>query len=290
MALRDLFETGDYTSALSRVGSRKTPYVDAVLGLRDLIVNGDYTPAVRRQFGIEEDHPVVGAVLGARDGILAAQANLDAAGTYASEIDWGGVGAQIGTSLLSEWGNDLLGMAGLSNRFEGMKLVDDTGRRRSDEAGARNEASFDDGPTGDPDPAVDSGTAPASAAAPAPVDSAGDPESVVDAVKRAFAPLGWDTGDVQWPRSTSSSARNRAGTHSRVTRSRVRSRCSSPRLDEGPVPARREPRSVHPGARRPDYIRDRYGDPSGANRGSTSSGARPPSAVDPGHGTRWRTR
>ncbi|MBM4685659.1 hypothetical protein GS532_17725 [Rhodococcus hoagii] len=64
MALRDLFETGDYTSALSRVGIEEDhPYVDAVSGCADLIVNGDYTPAVRRQFGIEEDHPVVGAVL-----------------------------------------------------------------------------------------------------------------------------------------------------------------------------------------------------------------------------------
>ncbi|ORL11654.1 tape measure protein [Prescottella equi] len=262
MALRDLFETGDYTSALSRVGIEEDhPYVDAVLGLRDLIVNGDYTPAVRRQFGIEEDHPVVGAVLGARDGILAAQANLDAAGTYASEIDWGGVGAQIGTSLLSEWGNDLLGMVGLSNRFEGMKLVDDTGRRRSDEAGARNEASFDDGPAGDPDPAGDSGTAPASAAAPAPVDPAGDPESVVDAVKRAFAPLGWDTGE-QWAAvdfivgkesSWNPLARNpQSGAFSLFQF--LGSTKGQYLPDENPDP-------YIQGLAGRDYIRDRYGDP-----------------------------
>ncbi|MBM4581002.1 tape measure protein [Rhodococcus hoagii] len=188
MALRDLFETGDYTSALSRVGIEEDhPYVDAVLGLRDLIVNGDYTPAVRRQFGIEEDHPVVGAVLGARDGILAARANLDAAGTYASEIDWGGVGAQIGTSLLAEWGNDLLGMAGLSNRFEGVKLVDDTGRRRSDETALRNEASFNDTPAAEPSVEPQ--------AVPVPVEA--QPESVVDAVKRAFSQYGWESGE-QW--------------------------------------------------------------------------------------------
>ncbi|MBM4516567.1 transglycosylase SLT domain-containing protein [Rhodococcus hoagii] len=188
MALRDLFETGDYTSALSRVGIEEDhPYVDAVLGLRDLIVNGDYTPAVRRQFGIEEDHPVVGAVLGARDGILAAQANLDAAGTYASEIDWGGVGAQIGTSLLAEWGNDLLGIAGLSGQFEGMKFVDDTGRRRSDETGLRNEASFNDTPAAEP--AVEPQAAPVTVEA--------EPESVVDAVKRAFSQYGWESGE-QW--------------------------------------------------------------------------------------------
>lgn len=168
MALKTLFETGEYTDSLAAMGlSKDSPYVEAV---------------------------------------LTARANIDAAGQYASEIDWGGVGSQIGTSLLAEWGNDLLGIAGLSSQFEGLKLVDETGRR-SDEAGTRNEASFHDAAPAEPS----TGEAP----------QYGDPNtqlveqrveltpmpglsgnetgetSVVEAVKRAFSPFGWDSGE-QW--------------------------------------------------------------------------------------------
>ncbi|MDF3309749.1 transglycosylase SLT domain-containing protein [Rhodococcus sp. T2V] len=126
------------------------------------------------------------------------QANAAAAGKYAGEIDWGGVGGQIGTSLLAEWGNDLLGMAGFSSQFEGMQLVDETGRSRSDEAGPRDEATYDEKPA--ESPAADPGageSVPAVVEAPAAVEVKAQPESVVDAVKRAFAPYGWNEGD-QW--------------------------------------------------------------------------------------------
>lgn len=131
--------------------------------------------------------------------------------------DWAGVGAQIGTGLLAEWGNDLLGMFGISSQFEGLALVDEHGRpSRSDEAGERNEASFDDEPTSSPsttEPVVeepstvaptDRGDVPDSLTRelPAPtVSDVGDAPtgggSTVDAVKRAFSPYGWDTG-AQW--------------------------------------------------------------------------------------------
>lgn len=125
-------------------------------------------------------------------------ANFAAAGKYAGEINWGGVGAQIGTSLLAEWGNDLLGIAGLSSQFEGMQLVDETGRSRSDEPGARDEASYDGTPaeTAATDP-VTADVAPATLGAPPAVEVKAEPESVVDAVKRAFAPYGWNEGE-QW--------------------------------------------------------------------------------------------
>ncbi|NKR61721.1 hypothetical protein GS474_23975 [Rhodococcus hoagii] len=113
------------------------------------------------------------------------RANFDAAGQYASEIDWNGVGAQIGSSLLAEWGNDVLGIAGLSGQFEGMKLVDDTGRGRSDEASGRNQASFD----GSEQPA-------AGDSAPADTPRA-QPESLVDMVKRLIAPNAvYDQGGI----------------------------------------------------------------------------------------------
>lgn len=126
------------------------------------------------------------------------QANAAAAGKYAGEIDWGGVGGQIGTSLLAEWGNDLLGMAGFSSQFEGIQLVDETGRSRSDEAGTREEATYDEKPAEPPaaDPGIGE-SAPAMVDAPAALEVKAEPESVVDAVKRAFAPYGWNEGD-QW--------------------------------------------------------------------------------------------
>jgi hypothetical protein len=148
MALRDLFETGDYTSALSNLG-------------------------------IEEDSPYV-------DAVLTARANLDEAHTYAGEIDWGGVGSQIGSSLLAEWGNDLLGIAGLSGQFEGLKLVDDTGRGRSDEDYGRNEASFNGAPT--------PGT---QAAGGDPEANTERPESLVEVVKRLLSPQSvYDQGGI----------------------------------------------------------------------------------------------
>ncbi|MDI9901302.1 hypothetical protein QM716_15695 [Rhodococcus sp. IEGM 1409] len=116
-------------------------------------------------------------------------------------VDWGGVGAQIGTSLLAEWGNDLLGMAGISKQFEGMKLVDEYGRR-SDQAGDRNEASFNDTPTSPEEsaPAPTGGTTPPTAPQPpaqvTPASPAA-PMTVVDKVKAAFKPYGWDSGE-QW--------------------------------------------------------------------------------------------
>ncbi|WP_064066984.1 hypothetical protein [Prescottella equi] len=116
---------------------------------------------------------------------MAAQANLDAAGQYAAEIDWGGVGTQIGSSLLAEWGDDLLGIAGISGQFEGLKLVDDTGRSRSDEVDGRNEASFD----GTPTPGAQS---PADTPAATP-----QPESLVDWVRRWFSPASvYDEGGI----------------------------------------------------------------------------------------------
>lgn len=116
-------------------------------------------------------------------------------------VDWGGVGAQIGTSLLAEWGNDLLGMVGIGKQFEGLKLVDEYGRR-SDQAGDRNEASFNDTPTSPEEsaPAPAGGTTPP-AAPQAPTEakpeSPAAPMTVVDKVKAAFKPYGWDSGE-QW--------------------------------------------------------------------------------------------
>ncbi|MGR6523831.1 aggregation-promoting factor C-terminal-like domain-containing protein [Rhodococcus erythropolis] len=123
-------------------------------------------------------------------------------------VDWGGVGAQIGTSLLSEWGNDFLGMLGIGSKFEGMKLVDEYGRR-SDQAGERNEASFSDTPStgesastsptyGDPNAQLTQQSVDLS---PMPnldgPSNAGASGTVVDKVKAAFKPYGWDSGE-QW--------------------------------------------------------------------------------------------
>ncbi len=123
-------------------------------------------------------------------------------------VDWGGVGAQIGTSLLAEWGNDFLGMLGIGKQFEGMKLVDEYGRR-SDQAGERNEASFSDSPStaesastsptyGDPTAQL---TQQSVELSPMPnldgPSSSGASGTVVDKVKAAFKPYGWDTGE-QW--------------------------------------------------------------------------------------------
>ncbi|ROZ49388.1 hypothetical protein EEB13_05550 [Rhodococcus sp. WS3] len=118
-------------------------------------------------------------------------------------VDWGGVGAQVGSSLLAEWGNDFLGMLGFTGKLEGLKLVDETGRR-SDQAGERNEASFDESSTtsapstyGDPNAQLVE-----QSVALEPTPNLGGPSSsgsasVVDKVKAAFKSYGWDTGD-QW--------------------------------------------------------------------------------------------
>lgn len=48
---------------IDRIGS-------AFTGLKELIVNGNFTGALREAFGIEEDHPVVGWILDARDAVF----------------------------------------------------------------------------------------------------------------------------------------------------------------------------------------------------------------------------
>jgi len=165
--IKDLLVGGDVAGAL-----RAATLLNNAPATAEATLAADYS-----QYGYEQDKVEVGPA---------------AAAKYASEIDWLGIGGQIGTSLLAEWGNDLLGMAGFSNQFKGLQLVDDTGRR-SDEAQVRSEATYDDYQTDTPAPATTE----------TPVESSGstataaEPESVVDAVKRAFAPSSWSEGE-QW--------------------------------------------------------------------------------------------
>lgn len=164
--------------------------------IKDLLLRGDVTGALTA-IGILNNAPV--ATQTSEYGNEQPEVGPAAAAKYASDIDWLGVGAQIGTSLLAEWGNDLLGIFGFGNQFEGMQLVDDRGHRRSDEAQVRSEATYDDykSDTDAPTPTdttVDTGMA--SDMSPQSEEKPGS-ESVVDAVKRAFTPKGWNTGD-QW--------------------------------------------------------------------------------------------
>ncbi|QXU53609.1 hypothetical protein [Rhodococcus sp. LW-XY12] len=171
--IKDLLLGGDIAGALSAMGAlNNAPAAESTPA-------ADYS-----QYGYEQDKVEVGPA---------------AAAKYAAEIDWLGVGAQIGTSLLAEWGNDLLSMAGFSSQFEGLNLVDDRGRGRSDEAQARNEATYDDYKTDTETdtPASTESTVPAPTSTPPEADTGTGPETVVDAVKRAFAPSGWNHGE-QW--------------------------------------------------------------------------------------------
>lgn len=112
-------------------------------------------------------------------------------------VDWAGAGMQIGSSFLAEMGNDLLGMFGIGDKFEGVKLVDEHGRR-ADAPGERNEASFQDSPS-EADAAPSASTSAMESSTPSVEASSGDdaPMTVVDKVKAAFKPYGWDTGE-QW--------------------------------------------------------------------------------------------
>ncbi|QIX48943.1 MULTISPECIES: hypothetical protein [Rhodococcus] len=183
-----------------------------------------------------------------------------AAAKYAAEIDWGGVGAQIGTSLLAEWGNDLLGIAGFSSQFEGMKLVDDRGRGRSDEAQARNEATYSEAPAAAATPAS-TGAPESTVDAPATAEVAAGPESVVDAVKRAFAPYGWNEGEqwaaadwiIQKESSWNPLARNPQSSAFSLFQF-LGSTKDAYLPDESPDPYTQ-------GVAGAKYIRDRYGDP-----------------------------
>ncbi|APE11007.1 hypothetical protein BO226_19215 [Rhodococcus sp. 2G] len=175
--IKDLLLGGDIAGALS------------AMGMLNNAPAAESTPAADySQYGYEQEKDKV-------------EVGPAAAAKYAAEIDWLGVGAQIGTSLLAEWGNDLLGMAGFSSQFEGLNLVDDRGR--SDEAQARNEATYDDYKTDTETdtetdtPAATESTVPATTSTPPEADTGTGPESVVDAVKRAFAPSGWNQGE-QW--------------------------------------------------------------------------------------------
>ncbi|HEY9314324.1 MAG TPA: hypothetical protein VIQ49_18865, partial [Williamsia sp.] len=171
-------------------------------------------------------------------------------------VDWNGVGAQIGTSLLAEWGNDLLGTLGFTGTFEGLKLVDERGVR-SDQAGVRNEATFNEGPAEGDSTSAPATSAPSIEAPPA--DAA--PISVVDKVKAAFKPYGWDTGEqwaaVDWIINKESGwnplARNpKSGAFSLF-------QFLGSTKDQY-LPDESEDPSVQ-GAAGAKYIRDRYGDP-----------------------------
>lgn len=173
--IKDLLLGGDIAGALS------------AMGMLNNAPAAESTPAADySQYGYEQEKDKV-------------EVGPAAAAKYAAEIDWLGVGAQIGTSLLAEWGNDLLSMAGFSSQFEGLNLVDDRGRGRSDEAQARNEATYDDYKTDTETdtPAATESTVPATTSTPPEADTGTGSESVVDAVKRAFAPSGWNHGE-QW--------------------------------------------------------------------------------------------
>ncbi|MGC0364815.1 tape measure domain-containing protein [Rhodococcus sp. 27YEA15] len=127
-------------------------------------------------------------------------------GEVIAPVDWAGAGLQIGTSFLAEMGNDLLAMFGIGKQFEGLQLVDEHGRR-ADEPGERNEASFNESTSESDSSASDSAVTESTVSdstsvelsTPAIEASSSDesPMSVVDTVKAAFKPYGWDTGE-QW--------------------------------------------------------------------------------------------
>ena len=171
-------------------------------------------------------------------------------------VDWNGVGAQIGTSLLAEWGNDLLGVLGFTGTFEGLKLVDERGAR-SDQAGDRNEATFDDSATGGDSTSTPSISAPTVEAPPAETT----PMTVVDKVKAAFKPYGWDTGEqwaaVDWIINKESGWNPLARNPSSGAFSLFQFLGST---KDQYLPDENEDPGVQ-GAAGAKYIRDRYGDP-----------------------------
>ncbi|RRQ26319.1 hypothetical protein DK926_18930 [Rhodococcus sp. Eu-32] len=171
---------------------------EQVFALRDLFMKGDFAGALGMKPLPQQADPAAGTEASNQAAATAATYGSDTQ-TNAFDVDWLGVGAQIGTSLLAEWGNDLLGMAGFGDRFEGLKLVDERGHS------TRNEATFDNttSPTGAADTTGGSTAQPTAspetpAVPAAPVDETpSQSASVVDKVKAAFKPYGWDSGD-QW--------------------------------------------------------------------------------------------
>lgn len=171
---------------------------EQVFALRDLFMKGDFAGALGMKPLPQQADPAAGTEASNQAAATAATYGSDSQ-SNAFDVDWLGVGAQIGTSLLAEWGNDLLGMAGFGDRFEGLKLVDERGHS------TRNEATFDNttSPTGAADTTGGSTAQPTAspetpAVPAAPVDETpSQSASVVDKVKAAFKPYGWDTGD-QW--------------------------------------------------------------------------------------------
>ncbi|OZC55959.1 hypothetical protein CH276_28035 [Rhodococcus sp. 06-470-2] len=167
---------------------------EQVFALRDLFMKGDFAGVLGGK-ALPQADPAAGTA--ASDQAAATAATYGAEAKNAFDVDWLGVGAQIGTSLFAEWGNDLFGMGGFDGPFKGMSLVDDGGRSN------RNEASYDQSPTGPADVTTSAPTqTPAPTASPvtptAPVDEKpAESASVVDKVKAAFKPYGWDSGE-QW--------------------------------------------------------------------------------------------
>ncbi|MDV8022259.1 hypothetical protein [Rhodococcus sp. IEGM 1330] len=152
---------------------------DQVMALRDLFTGGTPAPA--------QTPPPADSSTG---GYVDTAPN-------AFDVDWLGVGGQIGSSLLAEWGNDFLGMLGFSDQFKGLSLVDEKGRG----TGERTDTSY--GITTGQESAAPAATstpaAPSSTATPEPAkaEEPSTDNSVVGKVKAAFKPYGWDTGE-QW--------------------------------------------------------------------------------------------
>ncbi|MFD4932352.1 tape measure protein [Peribacillus butanolivorans] len=176
-------------------------------------------------------------------------------------VDWAGAGMQIGSSFLAEMGNDLLGMFGIGDKFEGVKLVDEHGRR-ADAPGERNEASFQDS-TSEADASPSDSTTTFESSTPSAEASSGDdaPMTVVDKVKAAFKPYGWDTGEqwaaVDWIINKESGWNPLARNPSSGAFSLFQFLGST---KDQYLPDENEDPGVQ-GAAGAKYIRDRYGDP-----------------------------
>jgi hypothetical protein len=100
--LPNLMNLGGYVG--DKLGPVFDTVKDAVGGVYDLVVNGDFSGQLASAFNIQEDNPVVGFVLDARDSLLHAWDNL---GNLWAGLDVSGLGTRIKDAAVAA-GGDLL--------------------------------------------------------------------------------------------------------------------------------------------------------------------------------------
>jgi hypothetical protein len=96
------FVTDTAFPALEGLGDKITgTVIPGIQGLFDLVVKGDFSGKLRQAFGVEEDNPVVGFILDAREALLGFLDGIS--------IDWGSIFVNIKNAAISAGGDLLAG-------------------------------------------------------------------------------------------------------------------------------------------------------------------------------------